>query len=219
MRDPERLDEFYDELKYLHRKYVPDWRFGQFMNNFLSWLMSEKGIDPFFPEESKMLDYVREYIKGTALPQEDGKNDAPYKQIIIVRKDLDMTKGKMAAQVSHASMAFMTCMARRGAIKMLNGSYETVMTFDKGLYEKWIEGAFTKCVLEAKNKNDILKAAKMADNIGMKEGVDYFMIYDNCYTELTPEEQDGTCLTCIGFKPMSADTIDVIGKKYQLYKD
>ena len=31
-----------------------------------------------------------------------------YKQIIIARKDLDMSPGKLAAQVSHASMAFLT---------------------------------------------------------------------------------------------------------------
>ena len=31
-----------------------------------------------------------------------------YKQIIIARKDLDMSSGKLAAQVSHASMAFLT---------------------------------------------------------------------------------------------------------------
>lgn len=31
-----------------------------------------------------------------------------YKQIIIARKDLDMTSGKLAAQVSHGSMAFLT---------------------------------------------------------------------------------------------------------------
>ena len=31
-----------------------------------------------------------------------------YKQIIIARKDLNMSPGKLAAQVSHGSMAFLT---------------------------------------------------------------------------------------------------------------
>lgn len=31
-----------------------------------------------------------------------------YKQIIIARKDLDMSPGKLAAQVGHTSMAFLT---------------------------------------------------------------------------------------------------------------
>ena len=31
-----------------------------------------------------------------------------YKQIIIVRKDLQMSIGKICSQVSHASMAFLT---------------------------------------------------------------------------------------------------------------
>ena len=35
-----------------------------------------------------------------------------YKQIIIARKDLDMSPGKLAAQVSHGSMAFLTTMIR-----------------------------------------------------------------------------------------------------------
>lgn len=30
-----------------------------------------------------------------------------YKQLIIARKDLNMSPGKLAAQVSHASMAFL----------------------------------------------------------------------------------------------------------------
>ena len=38
-----------------------------------------------------------------------------YKQIIIVNKELEMSKGKMAAQVSHASMAFLTRMIQKTA--------------------------------------------------------------------------------------------------------
>ena len=56
----------------------------------------------------------------------------------------------------------------------------------------------------------------MAEELGMKEGEAFFLIKDNCLTELEPEE-DGRTLTCIGFRPMDSETIDKIGKKYQLY--
>ena len=52
--------------------------------------------------------------------------------------------------------------------------------------------------------------------MGMIENEDFFCIYDNCHTELTPED-NGRTLTCIGFKPMDSEVIDKIGKKYQLY--
>lgn len=61
MRDPNRLDNFYDTVKQIHKTTFPDWRFGQFMSNFFGWLMAEKGIDLFFPEEDKMLDYFKEF--------------------------------------------------------------------------------------------------------------------------------------------------------------
>ena len=52
MRDPNRLDGFYAELCRIHRTYFNDWRFGQFMMNFLGNVASA-GRDPFFPEENK----------------------------------------------------------------------------------------------------------------------------------------------------------------------
>ena len=122
-----------------------------------------------------------------------------YKQIIIARKDLNMSAGKLAAQVSHASMAFLTNEIR-----------------NEDLFEQWIDGEFTKCVLKAKNKSQLLKVKTLAEEMGMTENEDFFCIYDNCHTELTPEE-DGRTLTCIGFKPMDSEVIDKIGKKYQLY--
>ena len=61
MRDPNRLDGFYDELKKIHKKSWADIRFGQLCSNFFGWLRVEKGIDLFFPEEDKMLEYFKEY--------------------------------------------------------------------------------------------------------------------------------------------------------------
>ena len=59
MRDPNRLDSFYDELKKIHKEYFPDLRFGQLMSNFFGWLASEKKVDLFFPEEEQMIKYIR----------------------------------------------------------------------------------------------------------------------------------------------------------------
>ena len=200
-----------------------------------------------------------------------------YKQIIIVRKDLNMSPGKLAAQVSHASMAFLTSQLRKNAKRELNClcapvweidkqrpqlykrqdlydwttearargedfvyfrpaspdkpfgklelceptySYRSEAVFDEGIWNEWINGAFTKVILEAKNKNQLLKAVDSAKELDMIENEDYFLIKDNCYTELIPEETDengiGRTLTCIGFRPMDSTIIDKIGKKYQL---
>ena len=147
-----------------------------------------------------------------------------YKQIIIARKDLNMSAGKLAAQVSHASMAFLTNEIRNdwsmNKTYFKGVEYKTYysveLTFEQDLFEQWIIGEFTKCVLKAKNKSQLLKAKTLAEEMGMTENEDFFCIYDNCHTELTPEE-NGRTLTCIGFKPMDSEVIDQIGKKYQLY--
>ena len=51
MRNPDRLDSFYDELKQIHKEHFPDWRFAQLWNIFFGWLASEKKVDLFFLEE------------------------------------------------------------------------------------------------------------------------------------------------------------------------
>lgn len=215
------------------------------------------------------------------------------KQIIIARKDLNMSPGKLAAQVSHASMAFLTREIREEAKKVLvspitqfksferkttiNGSgietidldkpapyrredlakwaeeafnrgeryfycrpadpnypygnlelcepeykYISVITFDSETYEQWIEGTFTKIVCEAKNKSDLMRAVDVAGGLDLVPDKDFFLIKDNCHTELTPEEVDkdgvGRTLTCIGFRPLDDEAANKIGKKYQLYK-
>ena len=149
-----------------------------------------------------------------------------YKQIIIARKDLDMSPGKLATQVSHGSMAFLTDLIKKKTelrwryLKSLNNNvkeyFYVAANIECEVFEQWIDGEFTKCVLQAKNKNQLLKAKTMAEELGMKEEEDFWLIFDNCHTELEPEE-DGRTLTVIGFKPMDSKIIDQIGRKYHLY--
>ena len=150
------------------------------------------------------------------------------RQLIIARKDLNMSAGKLAAQVSHASMAFLTATLRdakddKNRIKRIeNGDYVFEIKMDAETYNNWICGIFTKTICEARNKNQLLKAKKMAEELGMEEGKDFFLIKDNCLTELEPEEVDendvGRTLTCIGFRPLPDDVAHEISKKFQLYR-
>lgn len=61
MRNRERIDDITSEIKRIWKTYYCDWRFGQLMMNFLGWIYSEKKRDPFFPEDSEMLTYLKEY--------------------------------------------------------------------------------------------------------------------------------------------------------------
>lgn len=58
MRKPDRLDFFYDMLKAIHKRYFPDWRFGQFMSNCFCWMGSTAA---FYYEEDEMLTKLTEY--------------------------------------------------------------------------------------------------------------------------------------------------------------
>lgn len=145
------------------------------------------------------------------------------RQIIIARKDLNMSSGKLAAQVSHASMAFISRIIKDRAEKLLlSNNYIVGLEIQKDIYEQWFMGVFTKTVCEAKNKNQLLKAVKIAEELGLKENVDFFLIKDACLTDLEPEEFDengqGCTLTCIGFRPLDDETAWKISKKYQLYR-
>lgn len=59
MRDINRLDSFYEELKQIHKENFPDWRFGQFIMNFLSY-----AGDPFYMEEDRFITKIKEFVKA-----------------------------------------------------------------------------------------------------------------------------------------------------------
>ena len=147
------------------------------------------------------------------------------RQLIIARKDLNMSPGKLAAQVAHAYWAFFSNSIRT-AIKqdaiLENDKYKFGIGIDKDIADEWFCGIFTKTICEAKNLNQLLKAKLIAEELGLKENKDFFLILDACKTELEPEMIDsegvGRTLTCIGFRPLDDETAWAISKKFQLYK-
>ena len=146
------------------------------------------------------------------------------RQLIIARKDLNMSPGKFAAQVSHASWAFLSNQIRNASNSMEPDCDNILikLLIPKEVMNEWFCGVFTKTICEAKNLNQLLKAKVMAEELGLREGVDFFLIWDACLTELTPEKYDddgtGRTLTCIGFRPLDDNTAWTISKKFQLYK-
>ena len=151
------------------------------------------------------------------------------RQLIIARKDLNMSPGKLAAQVSHASMAFVADMLRKGGVDEELSldtceveAYHICVEMPTDIYNDWLHGIFTKTICEAKNRNHLMKAVAAAEELGLHEGKDFFLIKDSCLTELEPEEYDengvGRTLTCIGFRPLPDSIAHKISRKYHLYR-
>lgn len=61
MRKPERLYGFYNSVCVLHQE-LPDWRFMQFISNFLSWHMEKYGSDGFYIEDDEALKRLHEFV-------------------------------------------------------------------------------------------------------------------------------------------------------------
>ena len=146
------------------------------------------------------------------------------RRLFIMRKDLNMSTGKLLAQTMHCAEAYWTNMLRQNNSSTLNinpivqdDAVEAVVTIPQNVYAEYINGSFVKTVCEAKSKKHLLKARDAALNIGLLEGIDFGLIYDKCLTELEPEEDDGTTLTGIWFCPLPDDIAHKISKKYHLY--
>ena len=141
------------------------------------------------------------------------------RRLFIMRKDLNMSVGKLLAQTCHCAEAYWTRGLRANAKPIDDArGYTASIVIPKDVYEQYVCGMFVKTVCEARNKNHLLKAKTIAEGMGLVEGVDFGLIYDKCLTELVPEEEDGTTLTGIWFAPLDDERAHAISKKYQLYR-
>lgn len=142
------------------------------------------------------------------------------RRLFIFRKDLYMTPGKLASQVGHCAEAYWTNLIK--AINWYPGNPDENKVLlhgyvDREIFDGYIMDSFRKTICEARNKNQLLKAQNMAEKLGFHLGKDYGLIYDKCLTELQSEEEDGTTLTGIWFRPLEDDVAHEISKHYHLY--
>jgi len=113
------------------------------------------------------------------------------KQALIVRSDLKMSKGKTAAQVSHASVDCVLALLKK----------------DKALVESWVYDGMKKVVLKVSSLNEMIALF----NEAKREGLCAKMIRDAGRTEL-PE---GTT-TVLGIGPDYENKIDKICSKLKM---
>jgi peptidyl-tRNA hydrolase len=135
-----------------------------------------------------------------------------------MRQDLNMSPGKLSAQVGHCAEIYWLNIIHKLIENARNGENKDVKVFvSEDIINNYINDKITKTVCRAKNLYQLLKAKDKAIELGLVEGEDFGLINDACLTELTPENPDGTCTTGIWFKPLPDEIAHEISKKYQLY--
>ena len=151
------------------------------------------------------------------LEQLYGNLSRDWKQYIVINKSLNMSKGKLAAQVSHASLAYFLQTIRKNVISRDGETVKVLASFPADLYDGWIDGVFTKVCLEAKNEAQMEKTVQKLEAAGFVEGEDFFKIIDAGTTEFNGQPT----WTCIGTRPLDGTDERVKGvfKRLQLFKE
>jgi PTH2 family peptidyl-tRNA hydrolase len=108
-----------------------------------------------------------------------------YKQTIVIRADLKMGKGKLAAQSSHASL----------------GAYKKVQRLEPEIVRSWENEGQMKVVLKVKSEEELLEYY----NKGKAAGIPCELIRDAGHTQVEP----GT-ITCFCAGPWKESELDAI---------
>jgi PTH2 family peptidyl-tRNA hydrolase len=111
-----------------------------------------------------------------------------FKQVILVRADLKMGKGKIATQAAHAAI---------GAFKLV----------DEEVVKEWEKEGGKKVVLRVKDEKELLQIYKKVK----KEKIPCFLVKDAGLTQI----KAGT-ITALGIGPAEGEKIDKITGKLKL---
>ena len=119
------------------------------------------------------------------------------KQVIVMRTDLNMRKGKMIAQGSHASMAFIARNGMFDSEKFLNIQMPNLKEA-----QEWMLNSYTKVCLQVASEAELDEIYKKAE----KAGLTVHMIIDSGRTEFNGVPTK----TCLAIGPHYSEKIDKI---------
>ena len=129
------------------------------------------------------------------------------KQVIVIRKDLNMRKGKMCAQAAHASMKVFLDWG--GVSPEPEPTSETdvpdparlIVNLTDEMYQ-WLQGKFTKIVVGCDSEEELLTLARKALN----QAIHHALIEDSGRTEFHGEKT----YTALAIGPDISERIDPI---------
>jgi PTH2 family peptidyl-tRNA hydrolase len=138
------------------------------------------------------------------------------KQMIVMRRDLKMRKGKIAAQSGHACVeAVLMALAREdrlGQVRVTPGD-EWVYLDDEGSeptpLSDWFEAGVAKVCVYVDSEEELLSITEQ----GRERGFVVALVRDAGLTEFHGE----TTYTCLAFEPLRAADIDPITGDLPLY--
>lgn len=121
------------------------------------------------------------------------------KQVIVMRHDLGMRRGKQIAQGAHAAMSFLTHRLQQGTLRLQE------MTDEQ---QKWLTGSFAKVCCRVDSEEELMEIHARA----VEAGLEVHLITDSGRTEFHGQPTR----TCLAIGPAAASAIDPITGNLQL---
>jgi PTH2 family peptidyl-tRNA hydrolase len=124
-----------------------------------------------------------------------------HKQVIVMRKDLNMRKGKLVAQGAHASMGAILSLCKQDGDRL-------VLEMDERT-KPWLTGRFKKICVYVNSEQELLEIY----NTALTNGLVCSIIKDSGLTEF----HGVPTLTAVAVGPDREDKIDTVTKHLPLY--
>lgn len=137
----------------------------------------------------------------------------PTKMVIVMRKDLNMRKGKIAAQSAHACVnAVLRLLFKyldKDSFEQKDSTYQLPQAFCEDNFKDWILGNYTKICVYVNSEREL-------DNLfdkAYERGLNVVKVIDKGFTEFNGVPTK----TCIAIGPDYANKIDEITKNLPLF--